>query len=204
MLTHVQIVALRPFSIILGISLMILLIAEGGHAMQPPPPPLDAAQLRMLVSEADVVVVGKIGEVRETEKTVVAALKVEKLLKGKVLGKTIVIEETFKPLKFQLPDVGSEGEGEPNKNIVSSIAGPSTYHGSYEKGKRIVVLLKKIEGTETYRPLGSGTYNKYLCEFLIEDAGIKTVYFKFADDVKQYAGDEKKFIRFIKRMIDSN
>jgi hypothetical protein len=85
--------------------------------------------------------------------------------------------------------------------IVSSIAGPSTYHGKYLQDARILVLLEKINGTDKYRPLGSGTYDKHLCEFLIEDDGIKTFYFQFAEDVGKYAGSENQFIDFIEKLI---
>ena len=67
---------------------------------------------------------------------------------------------------------------------------------------RIVVLLEKIEGADEYRPLGSGTYDKHLCEFLIEDNGIKTFYFKFADDVRKYVGSEEQFIGFIRKLMN--
>lgn len=175
--------------------------------MQPPPPPLNLAQLRMLISEADLIAVGKIGKVKKTEgieegetrETVEAALSVEKLLKGKVAGKTIVIKETYKTYDSQLPGLGSKAEGEPKKMIVSLRAGPSCYHGRYRQGMRIVVLLEKIEGADEYRPLGSGTYDKHLCEFLIEDNDIKTFYFKFADDVGKYAGCEEQFTDFIRK-----
>ena len=179
--------------------------------MQPPPSPLNLAQLRMVTSEADLIAVGKIGKVKKTEgieegetrETVEAVLSVEKLLKGKVAGKTIIIKETYKTFDSQLPGLGSKDEGEPKKMIVSSRAGPSSYHGRYRQGMRIVVLLEKIEGIDEYRPLGSGTYDKHLCEFLIEDNGIKTFYFKFADDVGKYAGCEEQFIGFIRRLIVS-
>ncbi|MDO9068495.1 MAG: hypothetical protein Q7W05_08565, partial [Deltaproteobacteria bacterium] len=162
----------------------------------------------MLIAEADMIVVGKITAVKETEeaekaeKTVEATLSIEKLLKGKVAGKTIVINETYKTYKPQLLGPGSGDEGESQKMIVSSIAGPSTYHGKYKKGSRIVVLMEKIEGTDKYRPLGSGTYDKHLCEFLIEDDGIKTFYFQFAEDVGKYIAGEKQFIGFIKKLIN--
>ena len=180
--------------------------------MQPPPPSLDLAQLRVLTSEADLIAVGKIDRVKETEgayggetkKTVEAVLSVEKLLKGKVAGKTIIIKETYKTLDSQLPGLGSKDEGEPKKMIVSSRAGPSCYHGRYRQGMRIVVLLEKIKGMDEYRPLGSGTYDKHLCEFLIEDNGIKTFYFKFADDVGKYTGCEEQFIGFIRKLIESD
>ena len=179
--------------------------------MQPPPPPLNLAQLRMLTSEADLIAVGKIDRVKETEgvnggetkKTVEAVLSVEKLLKGKVAGKTIIIKETYKTFDSQLPGLGPKDKGEPKKMIVSSRAGPSCYHGRYRQGMRIVVLLEKIKGIDEYRPLGSGTYDKHLCEFLIEDDGIKTFYFKFADDVGKYAGCEEQFIGFIRKLIES-
>ena len=180
--------------------------------MQPPPPPLNLPQLRMLTSEADLIAVGKIARVKETEgangretkKTVEAVLSVEKLLKGRVAGKTIIIKETYKTFDSQLPGLGSKDEGEPKKIIVSSRAGPNCYHGRYRQGMRIVVLLEKIKAMDEYKPLGSGTYNKHLCEFLIEDNGIKTFYFKFADDVGKYAGCEEQFIDFIRKLIESD
>ena len=184
--------------------------------MQPPPPPLNLALLKMLIAEADLIVVGKITAVKEsekaekteetekTEKTVEAAVRIETLLKGKASGETIVIKEIYKSYNSQLPGPGSKDGGEPPKMIVSSIAGPSTYHGRYKKDSRIVVLMEKIEGTDKYRPLGSGTYDKHLCEFLIEDNGIKTLYFQFADDVGKYIAGEKQFIGFIKKLIKSN
>lgn len=175
--------------------------------MQPPPPPLSIAQLRMLIAEADLIVVGKINAVKETEeteKTVEATLSIEKMLKGKVAEKTIVIKETYKTYKSQLPGPGSRDEGESKKIIVRSVAGPSTYHGKYIQGARILVLLEKIEETDKYRPLGSGTYDKHLCEFLIEDNGIKTLYFQFAEDVGKYVACEKQFIGFIKKLIKSS
>ena len=94
-------------------------------------------------------------------------------------------------------------KGAPKKMIVGLRAGPSYYHGRYKQGERIIVLLSKIEGTDRYRPLGSGTYDKHLCEFLIKDDGIKTFYFKFADDVGKYVGSEEQFIGLIRRLKKS-
>lgn len=172
--------------------------------MQPPPPPLNIAKLKMLIAEADMIMVGKINVVKETEeagKTVEATLSIEKLLKGKAAGKTIVIKETYKTYKPELPGLGSKEEGESPKMVVSEIAGPSAYHGKYVRDARILVLLEKIPGTDRYRPLGSGTYDKHLCEFLIEDDGIKKIYFQFAEDVGKYAGSENQFIGFIEKLI---
>ena len=175
--------------------------------MQPPPPPLNIAQLKTLVAKADLIVVGKITAVKETEGTIEATLSIEKLLKGKVAGKTIGIKETYKAFNSQPTAPVSKAEGESPKMIVRTIAGPSTYHGKYKQGARILVLMEKIEGTDKYRPLGSGTYNKHLCEFIIENDGIKNIntnYFRFAEDVGKYTATENNFTGFIKKLIKSN
>ena len=127
-----------------------------------------------------------------------------KISKGQAAGKTIEIKETYKPASFQRPSPESKDKGESGKVIVASVAGPSTYHGKYTQGARILVLLEKIAGTDNYKPLGSGTYDKHLGEFLIEDDGIKTFYFQFAEDVGKYTGSEKQFIGFIKKIIKSS
>ena len=41
--------------------------AEIGYSMQPPPPPLNLTQLRKLVSEADLIAVGKIARVKKSD-----------------------------------------------------------------------------------------------------------------------------------------
>jgi hypothetical protein len=139
------------------IGALILLVLKAGYAMQPPPPPLDLARFKELISLADLILVGEIGEVRETEKAahgethgaVEADLRVEELLKGKVRG-------------------------------------------------------DRIEGTHAYEPLGSGSYDRHLCEFVIENDGIKARYFKFAEDLSHYAGSETDFVRLIKQLQDQD
>jgi hypothetical protein len=195
------------FKLVLEICVILLLVIKGGYAMQPPPPPLNLAQLKMLIEKADVIVVGQIDEVKETEeaeKTVEATLSIEKLLKGKVAGKTITIRETYKTYKPELVGHASRDEGATEKTIVKSIAGPRAYHGKYRQGERVLVLLEKIEARDRYRPLGSGTYNKHLCEFLIGDDGIKTYYFQFSDDVGKYRTNERQFLDLIKFLITSS
>jgi hypothetical protein len=194
----------KKATLVFGICLMLLLVSDGGYAMQPPPPPLNIAQLKILIAEANMIVVGKINAVKETgeaERTIDATLSIEKLLKGKVSGKTIVIRETYKILNSKPPGLGSRDEGESRKMIVSEIAGPSTYHGKYVQDARILVLLEKIKGTDQYRPLGSGTYDRHLCEFLMEGDGITKLYFQFAEDVGRYARCENRFIGFIEKLI---
>lgn len=199
MFHYLQNVTQRSLYLVFGLCLIFIAVTKGAYAMQPPPPPLDAAQLRELVSKADLIVIGKITEINETASTIESVICLEKIMKGKFAGKTIHIKETFKP--FQTPDPGAKDKGG-TKRIVSTVVGPNTYHGRYEKGARIVLLLEKNEGAVTYKPLGSGTYTKHLCEFFIEDGGIKTRYFKFADDVVPYAENENEFIRLIERIIE--
>ncbi len=175
--------------------------------MQPPPPPLNIDQLKTLVAQADLIIVGRITAVREAEGIVEATVHVGKLLKGKPAGKTIEIKEKYKPANRETPAPESKNEGEPPKMISRTIAGPGAYHGKYKEGSRIVLLLAKIAGAESYKPLGSGTYNKYLCEFLIENGGIKSVetdYFRFAQDLEKHTATENKFIYLIKKLIESN
>lgn len=189
---------------------MIFIVLEAGYAMQPPPPPLDLARFTELISLADLILVGKIGEVRETETVahgeahgaVEADLRIEKLLKGKVRGDRIIIQESYPVLNPSSPETVGKGVNESQKIIVGMKAGPSAYHGLYTRGMRVVVLLKKVEGIQAYKPLGSGSYDRHLCEFVIENDGIKARYFKFAEDLSQYAGSETDFLGLIKRLQD--
>jgi hypothetical protein len=198
--------------LVLSAYAVFFLFAKGGYAMQPPPPPLNLVQFKNLISEADIIAVGKIGRIKETDgvnggktkKSIEVILSVEKLLKGEVSGKTIVIKETYSTINSPTLCPMPRDEGEPKKTIIGLRAGPSCYHGTYKQGARIIVLLARIEGTNEYTPLGSGTYDKHLCEFLIEDQGIKSFYFKFAGDVEKDAGSEKEFIDLIIRLRESD
>jgi len=183
--------------------------------MQPPPPPLTVVELKKLVSEADVIVVGEVGRIRETDSIdkgeknksteIEVSLKLKKLLKGEVSSKTIRIKECLTAFGFVRGGARSKNmKNKPEKEIVGVRVGPRYYHGKYMQGDRIIVLLSKIEGTDEYAPLGSGTYDKYLCEFLIKDAWIRAFYFKFADDVGKYVGSEEQFVGLIKKLIESD
>jgi hypothetical protein len=174
--------------------------------MQPPPAPLDIAKLKILVAQADIIIVGRINEVNETEGTIEATLGIEKLLKGKVTGKTISIRETYRAADSAKPVPAANGKDESPK-IVRTIIGPSTYHGTYRKDSRIIVLLEKIKGTDSYKPLGSDTFNDYLCEFIIENDSIKSIetdYFRFAEDLQKYISTENKFTGLIKKLLKYN
>ena len=194
--------------LVFGTCLLFLLVIKGVYAMQPPPPPLTVVELKKLVSEADVIVVGEVGRIGETDSIdkgeknksteVEVTLKLEKLLKGEVSSKTIRIKECLPAFDSVRVGAGSK------KKIIGVRVGPSYYHGKYIQGARIIVLLSKIEGTDEYAPLGSGTYDKYLCEFLIKDIGIRAFYFRFADDVGKYVGSEEQFVGLIRKLIESD
>jgi len=182
--------------------------------MQPPPPPLDLPQLKQLISEADLIVTGRIVRVRESDcvkggerrKGVTAVLSVLKTLKGDApSGSPVLIEETYPaPDLSEPPKRLSKENRAPEKGVVALGAGPSCYHGRYEQGGRIIVFLKDNKETCGYKPLGSGTYDKHLCEFLVETDGIKAVYFRFADDLLPHVASEDEFIGLIRAFINEN
>lgn len=202
----------KPLKAALLLWAVFLLVLSEGYAMQPPPPPLNLSKFKDLIALADIIVVGKIGAVREIEKVVdgkahravEADLSIEKLLKGKAPGENLIIQESYAVLNPSLPGAASQDGNESKGMIVGMKAGPSTYHGHYSTGMRIVVLLEKAPGTQGYRPLGSGSYDKYLCEFLLEKDGIKTLYFRFAEDMRHYAESEDHFVNLIKRLCNSD
>lgn len=195
----------------LSIPIVLVLFVTGAYAMQPPPPPLNLTQLKHLITLADVIVAGRIATVKETQtvyegkraQTVEAVLNVEKVLKGKVTSDSIIIKETYSVLNPPRTAVSPKQKGEPKKTIIGLTARPSRYHGEYAQGVQVLVLLERIAGCREYKPLGSGTYDEYLCEFVIGKGGVQTRYFKFAEDLKKYTGSEAQFIALIERLRDS-
>ncbi len=191
---------------------LILYIAQPGYAMQPPPAPLDLVQLRELVSEADIIIAGEILHVKETEiidgkersTSIAASLRIKKLLKGDAFGKVLTIQETYPTFHSSLVDSGPSDKGKSATPIIGVTVGPRRYHGRYQQGSRVIVLLAHVAGTDQYRPLGSGTFDKHLCEFLIEGGGIKALYFGFAPDMQPYVGSEETFINVIEAFVNSH
>lgn len=197
----------------LGLMIGILLLSfRSGYAMQPPPPPLNLTQLQVLIVKADIIVVGKVVLVKKTEEvtktgiqtTVEVKINVEKLLKGKVSVKYIQIQESYPGSYLIITDLTDSKKEVSSGQIISTTAGPRLYHGKYKEGDRIIVFLKEIEVKDKYRTLGSGTYDKYLGEFLIEASGIKSFYFRFADDIEKYTRSEDEFIGLIKEISEKN
>jgi len=189
---------------------LIVVLSKIGYAMQPPPPPLGISQLRELIRRADLVVVGEIKEVKETEGPVSAGkearinavLKVEKILKGKHAGGDLVLEESYtKPGSMRTQYVAVAGE-EHGKTITCERQGPAQYHGVYRKGARIIALLASVKGANAYRPLGSGTYNEHLCEFIMENGAVRTVNFSFAADLERYARSENEFTNLVAQLSE--
>lgn len=201
----------KPVMIILLVCTLFFLTSSKGFAMQPPPPPLNIEQLGELLSSAEVVAVGTVTQVKtaekvvglETRRTVEAVLLVERLLKGLAAGKSIMIEESYPVLNPSLPGAVSKDENKPGKTVIGIKAGPACYHGEYSQGARVIVLLERVTGSDKYRPLGSGSYNQYLGEFLIETGGVKSLYYQFAEDLQKVAGSEEQFVDLIGRLIGS-
>lgn len=201
-----------PAKLVLYGCIILFFVSEPGYAMQPPPPPLNSAQFQELIAEADVIVVGRIEHVEKSEGvngarkkiTIEVVLKIEKVLKGKIPGKDICIKESYPSFSSVTIDPTSKENIKAQKTIISTVAGPRCYYGRYKEDTRIIALLAVIEGTNQYKPLGSGTYDKHLCEFLIENGSIKTLYFRFADDVEKHAHSEDEFIGLIKRLLKKN
>ncbi len=83
--------------------------------------------------------------------------------------KCLLSKETYPTLdsiKFG-PTPMPRDKGMPKKVIIGLRAGQSCYHGKYRQGERIIVLLAKIKGSDLCRPLGSGTYDEYLCLYVL-------------------------------------
>jgi len=188
---------------------VILSLSKFGHAIQPPPPPLTLSQFQQLIAESGVIAIGEVIQVANSEKssdrvkevTTTVILRPEKILKGETTGKDILIIETYPDYDSVTTDLTSKkSEGGPMA-IVSMNAGPRPYHGRYKEGSRIIIFLEEVTGTNEYRPLGSGTYDKYLCEFLIKTSGIQTIYYQFDDDLKKHAQSEDEFVGLIKKTI---
>ena len=190
-------------ALVFGICSIFLFGVKGGYAVQPPPPPLKLPQLKTLIARADLVVLGQIAEVNEAKDSIEASLRIEELLKGEIASQTGSIIEIYEVFDSQ-PHGSVSKEGGPEKTVVRSIAGPRTYHGKYRQGERVLLLLEKLAGSNRYRPLGSGTYNEHLGEFLIGEDGIKTYYFRFSDDVEKYRANENQFVDLIKSLIKSS
>ena len=168
--------------------------------MQPPPPPLSIANFKKLVSQAELILVGRVISVKRVKEPdqpgrdkIEVTVEIKKLMKGEVLGDTVSIEEEI-PIKKEIKIKG-------DSKIVGVQVGPSPYHGMYEPGEKILLMLVKNAGKDKYHPIGSGTYDKYLGEFLIKEDGITPLYFKFADDIKKYTGSQGKFIDLIEKIL---
>lgn len=181
--------------------------------MQPPLPPLNVEKLKQLVSEADLIVVGKVVRVgeneavdgQETKIELQCELNVVEFIKGHVSNQTIIIREIYPTFAVPTPSIENVLEmkkvGPGRKTVKGFRAGPGVYHGKYTPGERIMVFLYGSDGNEAFKPLGSGTYDGYLCEFLIGQDGVEPLYFRFSDDVKGRTGSEQAFIGLIRSLL---
>ncbi|MCF8142606.1 MAG: hypothetical protein K9N21_01670 [Deltaproteobacteria bacterium] len=93
----------RNFSRLALAIIFIFLTVKTVNTMQPPPPPLDFQMLSHLVTQADIIVVGKVVHVKKMDKingteqkiTSEAVVNIEEILKGSFSDPTIVITESY-------------------------------------------------------------------------------------------------------------
>lgn len=205
-----SIFTVMKLTVLLKYVALIAALPNVGYAVQPPPPPLGISQLRELIRRSDLVVVGKIKDVNEAEKTVDvkketrinAILEIEKILKGVYGGANLVLEESYSTHCAMRPHHTPTTSKKHEKTIARERSGPIQYHGVYRKGARIIALLVPVKGAGTYQPLGSGTYDEYLCEFLIENGTVRTVNSSFEADIERYARSESGFTDLIVKLSE--
>jgi len=178
--------------------------------MQPPPPPLDIAAFKALIAQADLIVVGEVIHRNESSpdagqlsKSLEITVDVEKSLTKNNCGKHISIRESFPaPLPDKpLPLPGNITKDTAGPAISAAKVGPSAYHGVYHRGERIILLLSDTGNACQFRPIGSGTYDRHLGEFLIVNGKIETLYYTFAPDLKRYADSETSFLQLLDSLI---
>lgn len=169
-------------------------------AVRPPLKPLDMENLRKIVADAEVIAVGRVTSVtrskvlhppRETV-SIQVDMAVERVLKGDKSIRTIAIEESYEQFS---PEDANAG------NPVARKAGPAPAVGVYREGDRMLVCLKRIDGSNLYRPLGSGNYNAYLGVFQISPDGIASDRYMFDEALSKYAAKSDSLLALISSMI---
>jgi hypothetical protein len=182
------------FKWLIGIFFFMSLYAEA-EAVRPPLRPLNGEQFTKMITGADVIAVGTINSVilsktsAPPSETVMihATMAAERILKGDKSIKSIVIEETFQ----QFPAENNE------KSVTTQIAGPAPPVGKYRNGDRLLVFLKSLDGSNIYRPLGSGNHDAYLGIFQITADGVRSDRYRFDEELTKYGKSEADFLNFI-------
>ncbi|MBM9513713.1 hypothetical protein [Desulfogranum marinum] len=179
------------------------------YSMQPPLPPLNIIEFKKLVLEAELIVLGKIEKTEETipgkgevEKTIEITVNVEKYFAQSNCGQTVNVLETVPILESEKTLSIPGNSGSKSGQILTVFrAGPSSYHGRYLLGERVILFLAEIGKACQFRLLGSGAYDKHLCKFSITNSGITATSYCFAADLEPYAKSEKAFIQLIDSFV---
>ena len=190
---------------ILFLELFFTSLYMEAEAVRPPLKPLNSEQFQKMIADADVIVTGTIVSVR-LSKTLQPPLETvmihvtmtpERILKGDRLTESITIEESYR--QFSVDDVEdvSDSSYSMEKPVTVRISGPAPPVGRYRNGDRVLVFLKSIDGSNQYRPLGSGNHDVYLGVFGITSDGVKPDRYQFDDVVTGHAKSEVSFLNFI-------
>lgn len=179
--------------------------------MRPPLKPLSSEKFHEMIADAEVIAIGTVTLVTFSKtlqpplETVVThvTITLERILKGNKAMESIKVEESFQ--QFSMDDVESVPGGghAKGKGVTARVAGPTPPVGRYQDGTRLLVFLKSVEGSEQYRPLGSGNHDAYLGVFQITSEGVKSDRYGFDEIVSRYAKSETGFINFIISIIGS-
>ena len=178
-------------------------------AVRPPLKPLSSEELHEMIADSEVIAVGTVASVTVSKtlqaplETVVTHVTVtpERILKGNKAMEAIEIEESYQQFSRDEEESVPGGDHGKGKGVMARVAGPAPPVGRYREGTKILVLLKSIEGSKRYRPLGSGSHDAYLGVFQITSAGVKSDRYGFDEIVSGHARSETGFINFIISII---
>jgi len=179
------------------------------EAVRPPPKPLNSKAFHDMLVDAEVIALGTVARVTVSTilqpplETVVTHINVtaERILKGNKAMEAIEIEESYQQFSGNEEESVPGGDHGKGKGVTARVAGPAPPVGRYRDGTKILVLLKSIEGSKRYRPLGSGKHDAYLGVFQITSAGVKSDRYGFDEIVSGHARSETGFINFIISII---
>ena len=193
--------------IIIGLFFMLscLGLHKEAEAVRAPLRPLNREKFLKMIADADVIATGAVTLVTQSktlepplENVIIhVILKPERILKGNMSIKTIVIEEFYQQFSSDDSKYTPDGRQAAEKNVTGRISGPAPPVGRYRDGDRILVFLKSLDGLNQYLPLGSGNHDAYLGVFQISSKGVKSDRYRLDEVMTGYAGSEACFLDFV-------
>jgi hypothetical protein len=191
--------------LVLFCTLSCLCLHKEAEAVRPPLKPLNCEQFHKMIADADLIATGTVSFVTLSKtlqpplETVMIHVKLtsDRIIKGNRSTETIAIEESYQQFSSDDVQETSDGRQATGNVLAGRIAGPQPPVGRYRDGDRVLVFLKSIDGTNQYRPLGSGNHDAYLGVFQITPQGVKSDRYRFDEYVTEHAGSEADFLKFI-------